>query len=67
MLCVDGGARGTPGPAAIGCFIDNGAGISLAEYAQAIGTTTAAKAEYRALLAGLARARARAHPDYGSL
>ncbi len=56
MLCADGGARGTPGPAAIGYFIDDDAGIRLAEHAQAIGTTTAAEAEYRALLAGLARA-----------
>ena len=56
VLCVDGGARGTPGPAAIGYFIEDDAGIRLAEHAQAIGTTTAAEAEYRALLAGLARA-----------
>jgi ribonuclease HI len=56
VLCADGGARGTPGPAAIGYFIDNEAGARLAEHAEAIGTTTAAEAEYRALLSGLIRA-----------
>jgi ribonuclease HI len=56
VLHVDGGARGAPGPAAIGYLIDNEAGARLAEHAEAIGTTSAAEAEYRALLAGLTRA-----------
>jgi len=56
LLCTDGGARGTPGPAAIGYVIDDHAGVRVAEHAERIGTTTAAEAEYRALLAGLARA-----------
>jgi probable phosphoglycerate mutase len=53
VLCVDGGARGAPGPAAIGYLIDDDAGARLADHAEAIGTATAAEAEYRALLAGL--------------
>jgi ribonuclease HI len=56
VLCVDGGARGAPGPAAIGYLIDDEAGIRLAEHAEAIGTTSAVEAEYRALLAGLTHA-----------
>jgi ribonuclease HI len=55
-LHVDGGARGAPGPAAIGFLLDDEAGLRLAEHAEAIGTTSAAEAEYRALLAGLRRA-----------
>ena len=53
LLHVDGGARGAPGPAAIGFLLDDETGVRLAEHAEAIGTTTAAEAEYRALLAGL--------------
>jgi ribonuclease HI len=56
VLHVDGGARGAPGPAAIGYLVDDEAGTRLAEHAEAIGTTTAAEAEYRALLAGLTHA-----------
>ena len=47
---------GAPGPAAIGYVVEDEAGVRLAEHAEAIGTTTAAEAEYRALLAGLIRA-----------
>jgi ribonuclease HI len=56
VLHVDGGARGALGPAAIGYLLDDEAGVRLAEHAEAIGTTTAAEAEYRALLAGITRA-----------
>jgi ribonuclease HI len=56
VLHVDGGARGAPGPAAIGYLLDDEAGVRLAEHAEAIGITNAAEAEYRALLAGLTRA-----------
>ena len=47
VLHVDGGARGAPGPAAIGYLLDDEAGVRLAEHAEAIGTTSAAEAEYR--------------------
>ncbi len=56
VLKVDGGARGAPGPAAIGYLLDDEAGNRLAEEAEGIGSATAAEAEYRALLAGLTRA-----------
>ena len=56
VLHVDGGARGAPGPAAIGYFVDDDAGVRLAEHAETIGIATAAEAEYRAMLAGLAAA-----------
>jgi ribonuclease HI len=56
VLHVDGGARGAPGPAAIGYVLDDEAGTRLAAHAEVIGTAGAAEAEYRALLAGLARA-----------
>src|SRR5215475_13448803 len=55
VLHVDGGARGAPGPAAIGYVLDDPTGARLAEHAEAIGTVGAAEAEYRALLAGLIR------------
>lgn len=57
VLHADGGARGAPGPAAIGYLIDDEHGARLAEHAEEVGTATAAEAEYRALLAGLARAK----------
>jgi len=56
VLHVDGGARGAPGPAAIGYLLQDEEGVRIAEYAEAIGTASAAEAEYRALLAGLTRA-----------
>jgi ribonuclease H / adenosylcobalamin/alpha-ribazole phosphatase len=56
VLRADGGARGAPGPAAIGYLIDDEAGVRLAAHAELIGTATAAEAEYRALLAGLGHA-----------
>jgi probable phosphoglycerate mutase len=56
ILHADGGARGAPGPAAIGYLIDAEDGTRVAEHAEAIGVATAAEAEYRALLAGLVRA-----------
>jgi probable phosphoglycerate mutase len=58
VLHVDGGARGAPGPAAIGYVLDDHTGTRVAEHAEAIGTGTAADAEYRALLEGLTRALA---------
>jgi probable phosphoglycerate mutase len=58
VLHADGGARGAPGPAAIGYVLDDAEGARIAEHAEAIGSAAAAEAEYRALLAGLERARA---------
>jgi ribonuclease HI len=56
VLHVDGGARGAPGPAAIGYLLDDESGARLVDHAEAIGHASAAEAEYRALLAGLTRA-----------
>jgi len=50
---VDGGARGNPGPAAIGAIVRDGAGAVLAERGERIGRATNNVAEYRALLLGI--------------
>lgn len=56
ILYTDGGARGNPGPAGIGYVLlfDDGREIEKGEY---IGEATNNQAEYKALLAGLQRAR----------
>lgn len=56
-LWTDGGARGNPGPAAIGVVIRSGARV-VESFGRTIGSTTNNRAEYAALLAGLAAARA---------
>jgi len=56
VLHVDGGARGNPGPAAIGVVIDDPDGHRVADVAERIGEATNNVAEYRALLRGLERA-----------
>jgi len=55
-LFTDGGARGNPGPAAFGYVIQAEDGTVLAAHGEAIGVATNNVAEYRALVAGLARA-----------
>jgi ribonuclease HI len=57
VVNVDGGARGNPGPAAIGAVAADPAGEVLAERGAYIGETTNNVAEYRALLLGLQLAR----------
>jgi ribonuclease HI len=56
VVHVDGGARGNPGPAAIGVVISEPGGEVIDEVAERIGTATNNVAEYRALLRGLERA-----------
>ena len=56
VLHVDGGARGNPGPAAIGVVVSSPEGEVLDEVAETIGVATNNVAEYRALLRGLERA-----------
>jgi ribonuclease HI len=58
VLHVDGGARGNPGPAAIGVIVSKPDGEVLDEVAETIGVATNNVAEYRALLRGVERARA---------
>lgn len=55
---VDGGARGNPGPAAVGVRVTGPGGEVLDEAAERIGTATNNVAEYRAVLLGIERARA---------
>ncbi len=57
VLHVDGGARGNPGPAAIGVVVSSPDGQPIDEIAETIGDATNNVAEYRALLRGLERAR----------
>ncbi len=49
----DGGARGNPGPAAIGVVLCDAKGMVLLESSHAIGETTNNEAEYRAMLLAL--------------
>jgi ribonuclease HI len=58
VLHVDGGARGNPGPAAIGVVIADAEGRLVEELAEHIGVATNNVAEYRAVLRGLERASA---------
>ncbi|MCB9802691.1 ribonuclease HI family protein [Candidatus Nomurabacteria bacterium] len=52
-LFTDGGARGNPGPAAIGGVLYNENQEEIASFSEYIGETTNNQAEYRALLKGL--------------
>jgi ribonuclease HI len=55
---VDGGARGNPGPAAIGVVVRNDDGAIVEAVGETIGKTTNNVAEYRALLRGVELAAA---------
>jgi ribonuclease HI len=57
VLHVDGGARGNPGPAAIGVVISGPDGELIEEIAERIGAATNNVAEYKAVLRGIERAR----------
>jgi ribonuclease HI len=50
---VDGGARGNPGPAAIGVVVRDAGGGVVEEVGETIGQATNNVAEYRALLRGI--------------
>jgi ribonuclease HI len=63
LLYTDGGARGNPGPAAYGFVLEADDGTVLAAEGEAIGEATNNTAEYRGLIAGLARAAALAVPE----
>lgn len=53
IIYTDGGARGNPGPAAIGVVIFDASGKEVKKFGKHIGTTTNNQAEYRALIAAL--------------
>ncbi|MFH1171482.1 MAG: ribonuclease HI family protein [bacterium] len=58
QLYTDGGARGNPGPAAIGGIMRNAADGSVVEtFRRYLGERTNNQAEYEALLEGLIRAK----------
>ena len=62
-LFTDGGARGNPGPAAYGFVLEADDGTVLAAHGEKIGVATNNVAEYRALIAGLAKAVELAVPE----
>ena len=60
LIYSDGGARGNPGPAAIGAVVFDGSSQPLrrlASVSEYIGETTNNVAEYKAMIAGLEAAR----------
>lgn len=50
IIHADGGARGNPGPAAIGVVVEAGDGSLKKEYGEYIGETTNNDAEYQAVI-----------------
>jgi ribonuclease HI len=61
VVFCDGGARGNPGPAAIGAVVEDRTTdppTRLATVSERIGSTTNNVAEYKALIAGLTAAKA---------
>jgi ribonuclease HI len=63
VVNVDGGARGNPGPAAIGAVVRGGGGEVLEEVGEKIGEATNNVAEYKALLRGIELAAAHGGTD----
>ncbi len=57
IIYSDGGARGNPGPAAIGVVISDNSGKELKAIKEYIGEGTNNQAEYKALLRGLNEAQ----------
>lgn len=57
MVHVDGGARGNPGPAAIGVVVSGPDGQPVDQLSERIGEATNNVAEYRAVLRALERAK----------
>src|ERR1700722_19290526 len=58
----DGGARGNPGPAGFGVYVQSHEGMVLAELSEFIGFKTNNVAEYSGLLAALDFALQNGHP-----
>ena len=52
LICTDGGARGNPGPAALGVVVGD------SEYSEYVGEMTNNQAEYRAVIFALKKAKA---------
>ncbi len=58
IVYTDGGARGNPGPAALGVVIQDAFGSVLKSFGETLGETTNNEAEYRAVIAGLQKIKA---------
>lgn len=58
IIYTDGGARGNPGPAAIGVVIQDAEGRAIKSWGRAIGRATNNDAEYQAVVAALQKAKA---------
>ncbi len=52
-IFTDGGARGNPGPAAIGVYVTDGRGERLSGFGKTIGVATNNVAEYKAVIEAL--------------
>ena len=61
-IYTDGGARGNPGPAAIGFVVTDASQNILFQHGQTIGTATNNTAEYQALIEALSWVKANCHP-----
>lgn len=57
IIHSDGGARGNPGPSGIGVVLNDESGGVIAEISRYLGETTNNQAEYKALIAGLEKAK----------
>ncbi|MSR78410.1 MAG: ribonuclease HI family protein [Candidatus Omnitrophica bacterium] len=57
IIYSDGGARGNPGPAAVGAIVCDEKGNILQEHGEVIGETTNNVAEYTAVIVGLEMAK----------
>lgn len=57
VIYTDGGARGNPGPAAIGVVIQDSSGRAIKSYGKAIGDATNNEAEYTAVIFALQKVR----------
>lgn len=57
IIHTDGGARGNPGPSAVGVVIDNEAGENICEISKYIGEATNNQAEYTAVVEALKKAK----------
>lgn len=57
FIYTDGGARGNPGPAAIGVVIQDEKGKTVKTYSEYLGERTNNQAEYEALILGLQKVK----------
>ena len=57
IIYSDGGARGNPGPAGIGAVLYDSEKNIIAEISEYIGETTNNQSEYKAMLAGIEKAK----------